>query len=1280
MISMKLRKNSILALAVAALLSAALWISGMSFARADVNSAGLHYVDGGDAAYAYAVASEDEAAQSKLADISVMAYNYHERLGAFDEDNGAVDDAAELADEYIAFKQAVEEYNLTAGDGHTVSIPAEYVYGDTRKSTDSVKTATDMAIASLENAAEDWAGATEYDYSVKYAVKKGNEVLFDIYTSETGEPLIITVSEACEFIENKAKNGTVEIVFDLSGKTYTVLASLDRQDAIGENLATVRTYDVVLISVYEGNTSDKNKQLIYSKAEGGDTDFAVAMDEEYKVVSATVGQILAEAKSYFGSENPQDIAEKYSYYRELIDNKIAAVKDVACGKIDGTVNDIEEDLYSADAIGEIEGFADEGKGAIAEAGTYADMLTAAGFALDGIASVMNIPDTVRENYADILVKDMIYPWSLDADGQFARAVDACNYIASNNAKVREALANEDAALKANIRNSAIAAVNDKADGVNTSVLADNQVREIANRRQQAIVDVNRAGTNVNAIRNAVDTFGRFVDGTVSAYATKNLLEDGNIKIEGVFDSNATLSGSASDMEEESEELAEAKKKNAKSRRLSYLEAFGINITVNGAAVLSEAGNGEYTVTVKLSENTIELLKSSGVDAKSLIVAFADDKGNIELYNASLILKYEDGTTVTYDGETDVKTLNIAEGYIMFVTKHFSTYYLMGNTGNLALSRLTGLLGGIITDGLPAILIGLGAVVGAVLLFLLIAFIVSLNTNYTIKFISNGGSKVKSIRKRYGKKLPELPVSEKEGFVFGGWRIDKSLKYPFNRNVMPRANVKLYAKWYTPEEFEEMTGAAAKARLVGYYDALRAKLSSYKKVLAADEKSFVEQEILAKLYVEGEEVNLLLKTKLAFLCDCEDGKTRIVADGDKFECTKVIDDTSYAIAVQKIEEMAELHGLEGGELPEVEPSSYDDAVLGFAYAVTFDSVADFDERYYALRAFAKNFEVYDEKLPENGKLLFELIPNDKESLELGLALDADRYSEVLAVKETGGELNNVYSIIAGENMGVAFELIERVMNENGFAVSESEEELDTEEFSADEAFKYVICIEDEEGDAAAEEPVDLFRQLRLCAASFELVLGENPDYSMNGYPVMKAVKGEDGITVTFDPSGNAEEMMVSDADQLAKAEAKLADIMSGYGFAPTREIPEDTELVEATGFIYKIKFPEEPTPEEMLSDFRAYVCSFAMFAEEGAEVDKSCDGKVLARACLNDGVVSAVVDPEGEAQEFVIDSEEKLSEAKAAVDKVMAQYGLEKDPDYSSEDQAEGNGFGYRIKF
>ena len=545
---------------------------------------------------------------------------------------------------------------------------------------------------------------------------------------------------------------------------------------------------------------------------------------------------------------------------------------------------------------------------------------------------------------------------------------------------------------------------------------------------------------------------------------------------------------------------------------------------------------------------------------------------------------------------------------------------------------------------------------------------------------NGGSKVKSIHKRYGKKLPELPVSEKEGYIFGGWRIDQSLKDPFNRNVMPRSNVKLYAKWYTPEEYEELTGAAAKARLVGYYDALRAKLSSYKKVLAADEKSFVKQEILAKLYIEGKEVNLLLKTKLAALCDCADGKTRIVADADKFECTKVFDDASYAIAVQKIEEMAEIHGLEGGDMPEVEPSTYDDAVLGFAYAVTFDSVADFDERYYALRAFAKNFEVYDEKLPENGKLLFELIPCDGESLELGLSLDPVKYSEVLETKETGGELNNVYSVVSGENMSVAFELIERVMNENGFAVSENEEELDTEEFSADEAFKYVICIEEEAAEETTEEPVDLFRHLRLCAASFELVLGEHPDYSLNGYPVMKAVKGEDGIAITFDPDGKPEEMMVTNADELAKAEAKFADIMSGYGFAPTREIPEDTELVEATGFVYKIKFPEELSPEEMLSDFRSYVCSFAMFAEEGAEVDKSFDGKVLARATMNDGIVNAVVDPEGEAQEFVIDSEEKLSEAKAAVDKVMAQYGLEKDPDYTPADQPEGNGFGYRIKF
>ena len=238
--------------------------------------------------------------------------------------------------------------------------------------------------------------------------------------------------------------------------------------------------------------------------------------------------------------------------------------------------------------------------------------------------------------------------------------------------------------------------------------------------------------------------------------------------------------------------------------------------------------------------------------------------------------------------------------------------------------------------------------------------------------------------------------------------------------------------------------------VGYYDKLRAKLSACKKPIKQGEKSFVAQEILAKLYVEEEQVKLLVKTKLANLIE-ENGVVTIVADADKYEEVVVTSEETFNVAVEAINKMATTNGLVVTNEQSISESTYEEAVVGYAYIINYEEVADQAERFAALRAYALSFELRDTEKAEAGKVVFEIIPTET-LLNLTLSLDMAKYSKVLEAKTTGGELNNVYVVASGENMGGAFELIERALNENGFVEGTADEEANSE-FNASEAYQY-----------------------------------------------------------------------------------------------------------------------------------------------------------------------------------------------------------------------------------
>lgn len=77
------------------------------------------------------------------------------------------------------------------------------------------------------------------------------------------------------------------------------------------------------------------------------------------------------------------------------------------------------------------------------------------------------------------------------------------------------------------------------------------------------------------------------------------------------------------------------------------------------------------------------------------------------------------------------------------------------------------------------------------------------TMYTIKFETNGGSKVKtqSVKKNDTATEPDDPT--KEGFTFVGWFIDKNLTEEYNFSSKVKKNFTLYAKWEKVKK-EEIT--------------------------------------------------------------------------------------------------------------------------------------------------------------------------------------------------------------------------------------------------------------------------------------------------------------------------------------------------------------------------------------------------------------------------------------------------------------------------------------------
>lgn len=74
--------------------------------------------------------------------------------------------------------------------------------------------------------------------------------------------------------------------------------------------------------------------------------------------------------------------------------------------------------------------------------------------------------------------------------------------------------------------------------------------------------------------------------------------------------------------------------------------------------------------------------------------------------------------------------------------------------------------------------------------------VSLHNGFTIRFETNGGTAVESVKVLHGETLPKQAEPTREGYVFTGWYTDRACTNPWNAADGITGSMTLYAGWET----------------------------------------------------------------------------------------------------------------------------------------------------------------------------------------------------------------------------------------------------------------------------------------------------------------------------------------------------------------------------------------------------------------------------------------------------------------------------------------------------
>lgn len=164
----------------------------------------------------------------------------------------------------------------------------------------------------------------------------------------------------------------------------------------------------------------------------------------------------------------------------------------------------------------------------------------------------------------------------------------------------------------------------------------------------------------------------------------------------------------------------------------------------------------------------------GSDRSEAIASYAK---YLNSHDGSLCYSYDRGTG---DGKAVELDYSYAAGNLTFDVDDYGTFVIAVNEKSSIL----------LNPWLYLICLA-----GLALLIIIIVLIVKFS-GYKIVFVTNGGSKVKSVRGRKGESfvMPENP--KKKDYVFAGWFEDKEFRYRFVRTQIDRrGKVKVYARWF-----------------------------------------------------------------------------------------------------------------------------------------------------------------------------------------------------------------------------------------------------------------------------------------------------------------------------------------------------------------------------------------------------------------------------------------------------------------------------------------------------
>lgn len=350
------------------------------------------------------------------------------------------------------------------------------------------------------------------------------------------------------------------------------------------------------------------------------------------------------------------------------------------------------------------------------------------------------------------------------------------------------------------------------------------------------------------------------------------------------------------------------------------------------------------------------------------------------------------------------------------------------------------------------------IVALILLIVIIKLIVK-HWKYTVKFIVNGGSRVRSIRVSKGEAivLPESPV--KTGLVFGGWFVDSACTVRFlETKLNRRRGYKLYAKWSAPVSAEVLTS---------FYDGLRTRMSSYEKRSFKPTLGMVEKDLIANMFGRENYIILYLALDPAKAAELVDVPARYSHKDKKFASlpTKIIisDPQTYADALKLTEYTMLSKGLqlmEEDRMPELIASTVEERTNGFAYFVRNERVAATTADYFELlRITVKSYvmETDNGKFKPGDRFTFARIYYDAKSVDLYLpSVKGIKELEKGSRKPRFGDTPVHIVICDNSDMEKAFDLIEKAMLYYGFTKHpENSNDLEDVVLSDTNGFAYSV---------------------------------------------------------------------------------------------------------------------------------------------------------------------------------------------------------------------------------